>query len=177
MGSALAVLFFLGLTFAGFSSIIAMFELPTRVLLDMGLSRTKAISLVVAVVYLFGIPSAKNLNLLSNQDYVWGIALMISGAFIAIAIMKLGVKQMTEELGTIKNDWKLGKWWMYEMKFIIPIAAFILLFWWLFQSATVFAPEAWYNPLNPFSVMTCVVQWTVVLAIFIIFNRRISQRI
>lgn len=177
MGSALAVLFFLGLTFAGFSSIIAMFELPTRVLLDMGLSRGKAISLVVSVVYLFGIPSAKNLNLLSNQDYVWGIALMISGAFIAIAIMKLGVKQMIEELGTIKNDWKLGKWWMYEMKFIIPVAAFILLFWWLFQSATVFAPEAWYNPLNPFSVMTCVVQWTVVLAIFIIFNRRISQRI
>jgi len=177
MGSALAVLFFLGLTFAGFSSIIAMFELPTRVLLDMGLSRGKAISLVVSVVYLFGIPSAKNLNLLSNQDYVWGIALMISGAFIAIAIMKLGVKQMIEELGTIKNDWKLGKWWMYEMKFIIPVAAFILLFWWLFQSATVFAPEAWYNPLNPFSVMTCVVQWAIVLAIFIIFNRRISQKI
>ena len=177
MGSVLAVLFFMGLTFAGFSSIIAMFELPTRVLLDMGLSRSKAISLVVAVVYLFGIPSAKNLNLLSNQDYVWGIALMISGAFIAIAIMKLGVKQMTEELATIRNDWKLGKWWIYEMKYIIPVAAFILLFWWLFQSATVFAPEAWYNPLNPFSVMTCVLQWVVVLALFIIFNRVIAQKI
>ncbi len=176
MGSALAVLFFMGLTFAGFSSIIAMFELPTRVLLDMGLSRSKAISLVVAVVYLFGIPSAKNLNLLSNQDYVWGIALMISGAFIAIAIMKLGVKQMTEELAAIHNDWKLGRWWIYEMKYVIPVAAFILLFWWLFQSATVFAPEAWYNPLNPFSVMTCVLQWLIVLSLFIVFNRVIAQK-
>lgn len=177
MGSALAVLFFLGLTFAGFSSIIAMFELPTRVLLDMGMSRSKAISLVVAVVYLFGIPSARNLNLLSNQDYVWGIALMISGAFIAIAIMKLGVKQMTEELGTIKNDWRLGRWWIYEMKYIVPVAAFILLFWWLYQSVTVFAPEAWYNPFNPFSLMTCVAQWLIVLALFIAFNGWISRKI
>ncbi len=177
MGSVLAVLFFLGLTFAGFSSIIAMFELPTRVLLDMGLSRSKAVSIVVAVVYLFGIPSAKNLNFLSNQDYVWGIALMISGAFIAAAIIKLGAKRMTEELGTIQNDWRVGKWWIIEMKYIVPVAAFILLFWWLFQSATVFAPEAWYNPLNPFSVMTCLVQWFVVLAIFILFNRRIASKI
>jgi NSS family neurotransmitter:Na+ symporter len=177
MGSALAVLFFLGLTFAGFSSIIAMFELPTRVLLDMGMSRTKAISLVVAVVYLFGIPSAKNLNLLSNQDYVWGIALMISGAFIALAIMKLGVKRMTEELGTIQNDWKLGRWWIYEMKYMVPVSAFILLFWWLYQSVTVFAPEAWYNPFNAFSLMTCVVQWFIVLALFIVFNGWISRRI
>ncbi len=176
MGSALAVLFFLGLTFAGFSSIIAMFELPTRVLLDMGMSRSKAISLVVAVVYLFGIPSAKNLNLLSNQDYVWGIALMISGAFIAIAIMKLGVKQMTLDLATIQNDWKLGRWLIYEMKYVIPVSAFILLFWWLYQSVTVFAPEAWYNPFNAFSLMTCVVQWLIVLTLFIVFNRWISRK-
>ncbi len=93
------------------------------------------------------------------------------------AIIKLGAKRMTEELGTIQNDWRVGKWWIIEMKYIVPVAAFILLFWWLFQSATVFAPEAWYNPLNPFSVMTCLVQWFVVLAIFILFNRRIASKI
>jgi len=177
MGSLLAVLFFLGLSFAGFSSVIAMFELPTRIFVDMGMKRKKAIILVVAVVYLLGIPSAKSLNLLSNQDYVWGIALMISGAFIAFAIIKYGISIIIDELNTVKGDWKLGKWWSTEIRFVIPVGAAILLIWWLFQSATVFAPQQWYNPLNTFSVMTCVLQWFVILGLFLFFNRSIARKL
>jgi NSS family neurotransmitter:Na+ symporter len=58
----------------------------------------------------------------------------------------------------------------------IPFAAFLLLFWWLFLSATVFAPGEWYNPMNPFSVMTCLVQWFLVTALFVGFNRRIASK-
>jgi NSS family neurotransmitter:Na+ symporter len=46
------------------------------------MKRSEAIMIVVAVVYLLGIPSARNLNLLSNQDFVRGVGLMLSGAFI-----------------------------------------------------------------------------------------------
>ncbi len=177
MGSILAILFFLGLSFAGLSSIIAMFELSTRVFVDMGMKRKKAILLVIAVVYLLGIPSAKNLNLLSNQDYVWGIALMISGAFIAFAIIKYGISLIIDDLNSVKGDWKLGKWWSVEIRYVIPIGAAILLIWWLFQSATVFAPQQWYNPLNAFSVMTCILQWIVVLAMLLFFNRSIARKL
>ena len=175
MGTPLAVLFFLGLAFAGFSSIISMFELSTRVLLDTGLKRSQAIGVVVVVVYLLGLPSARNLNFLSNQDFVWGIGLMISGAFIAFAIIRNRISAISSDINAIPNDWKTGRAWSLSIRFFIPIAALVLLVWWMFLSATVFAPDAWYNPFDPFSVMTCLVQFGLVLGIFILFNRKISS--
>ncbi|MBA7568012.1 hypothetical protein ES708_09731 [subsurface metagenome] len=174
-GSPLAVMFFLGLTFAGFSSLIAQLELPTRILVDTGMKRSKAIGIIIAVVYLLGIPSARNLNILSNQDYVWGIALMISGAFVAFAVIKQGISKIRKEINLTENDWALGSWWDITIRLFIPSAAIILLVWWLFQSATVFAPDQWYNPFNPFSVMTCLAQWFVMSGIFILYNRRIAN--
>ncbi len=177
MGKPLAILFFLGLSFAGFSSIISMFELSTRVLLDRGLKRAQAIGVVVIVVYLMGLPSARNLELLSNQDFVWGIALMISGAFIAFAIIRNKIPLISSEINSIPNDWKVGKTWSLIIRFFIPVAALALLAWWMFLSATVFAPDEWYNPFNPYSVMTCLAQFALVLTLFILFNRAIIRKI
>ncbi len=179
MGAPIAVMFFLGLSFAGFSSLIAQLELPTRVLLDTGIKRPTAILGVVALSYILGIPSAINLGFLANQDFVWGVALMISGAFVAFAMIKYGVTKMREEeLTEIEDhDWVLGTWWDKVLTFFVPAAAFILLFWWLYQSATVYSPDEWYNPFNPYSVMTCFVQWAIALVGFIIFNKRISTAI
>ncbi len=157
------------------SSLIAQLELPTRVLVDTGMKRSKAIGIIIAVVYLLGIPSARNLNILSNQDYVWGIALMISGAFVAFAVIKQGISKIRVEISLTENDWALGSWWDIIIRLFIPFAAIILLVWWLFQSATVFAPDQWYNPFNPFSVMTCLAQWFVMTGIFILYNRRIAN--
>jgi len=174
-GSPLAVFFFLGLTFAGFSSLIAQLELPTRVLVDTGLRRSKAILIVISVSYLFGIPSARNLNVLSNQDHVWGIALMLSGFFVAFSILKYGVRRLrVKELDLDENDWRLKAWWEIVMRFFIPPAAIVLLGWWLWQSAFIIAPQEWYNPFSPFSVMTCLVQWFVMLGIFLLYNRKIA---
>ena len=58
----------------------------------------------------------------------------------------------------------------------VPFTAIILLVWWLSLSATVFVPDQWYNPFNPFSVMTCVLQWLLMLGIFILFNKKITQK-
>jgi NSS family neurotransmitter:Na+ symporter len=176
LGSPLAVLFFLGLTFAAFTSTIAMLELPTRILLDTGMKRSHAILFVVIIIYLLGLPSVKNLTLLSNQDYVWGIGLIISGAFIAFAVIKNKVSVISAELSAITNDWKTGRWWSVTIKYVVPVASVSLLFWWMFQSATVFAPDEWFNPFNPFSVMTCLAQWLLVLVIFILLNKYISKK-
>lgn len=177
-GTPLAVFFFLGLTFAGFSSLIAQLELPTRVLVDTGFKRSKAILMVIAVSYLMGIPSARNLNFLSNQDHVWGIALMISGLFVAVAMIKYGINQFRlEDVNIDENDWILGTWWNVVLKYFVCPASILLLVWWLWQSAFVYAPGQWYNPFNPFSVMTCLTQWFIMLGIFILCNRRIAERV
>ncbi|MGB4293333.1 MAG: sodium-dependent transporter [Bacteroidales bacterium] len=170
-GSVLSMLFFLGLTFAGFSSLIAMLELPSRVLVDAGIKRNRAISAIAILVFVAGIPSAKNLNFLSNQDFVWGVALMISGALIAMMIIKQGVNEIRTEINLHDNDYRLGRWWTYNIKWFVPLAATVLIIWWLAQS---FVPGQWYNPFREFSFMSCVFQWGIVIILMIIFNKRIA---
>lgn len=176
LGHPLSVLFFLGLTFAGFSSLIAMLELATRVFVDAGLKRSRAIGLVVGCCYLLGIPSARNLNLLSNQDFVWGLGLMLSGAFVAFSVIRSGVRQIRTVDLADATDWRLGGWWEYIIKFFVPIAAAALLVWWLYISVTVYAPDQWFNPVNPFSVATVLLQWILVLGIFLLLNRWMAGR-
>jgi NSS family neurotransmitter:Na+ symporter len=174
LGRPLSILFFLGLTFAGFSSLIAHLELSTRVLIDTGLKRSRAIILVTVVIYLLGIPSAISLNVLKNQDFVWGYALMISGALVAITVMRYGAGRLRkEELLADENDWKLGRWWDVVIVGFVPLGAIILLVWWLVKEAK---PGRWYNPLDPSSVMNCLVQWIVVLVILLLVGRWLGRR-
>lgn len=177
LGGALAVLFFLGLSFAAFSSLISMIELATRVFVDAGLPRPKAVAAVGSVGFLLGLPSAMYLDFFSNQDFVWGVALMISGAFVAFAVIRYGVRRFREEVvegGT--DDWRAGRIWEMLIGYAVPLQAVILLLWWLYQSAAVYAPETWYDPTDPFSVMTCLTQWGIVLAIFLTLNRWMARR-
>ena len=173
MGHPLSILFFLGLTFAGFSSMIAHLELPTRVFVDAGFNRSRSIALVVGCSFLLGIPSARSLNILSNQDFVWGVALMLSGAFVAFTVIRNNARHIRTVDLADPNDWKLGKWWEVVIKFIIPVAAFVLLVWWLAQSAQT---AQWWNPLNSFSIATCLVQWILILTILLLLNRWMSRR-
>jgi neurotransmitter:Na+ symporter, NSS family len=176
-GHPLAVLFFLGLSFAGFSSLIAMLELPVRIVVDAGIRRSRAIVFIVVVSYLLGIPSARNLGLLSNQDFVWGVALMLSGAMVAFAVIRFGVEKIRrQEILPDKTDWQLGRWWNGDLKYIVPLSAFVLLVWWLSLSATVYAPDEWYNPLNLYSVMTCLMQWGIVTGVLLLLNSWFVKR-
>jgi len=173
MGGPLAILFFLGLTFAGFSSLIAQLELPTRVFIDAGMNRTRAIGMVVGISYMLGIPSAINLNILSNQDFVWGVALMVSGFFVSIIVIRNGVSKMREQylLGS-DDDWRLGKWWVVIVNYFIPVAAVTLLVWFLSQSIG----ANWYDPLQTGSLMTLLAQWAVMLGLFYFGNRWIVSK-
>jgi len=174
-GKFFATLFFLGLSFAGFSSLISMFELSSRVLVDRGIKRRKAVSIVCIIVYLLGLPSVFSLNFLSNQDFVWGIALMISGALIAVYAIKYGIDKMRAEAAVNRQDFRLGLWWKISLKYIIPSGTVVLLIWWIYLSATVFAPGKWFNPFHAFSVMTCLLQWVIVAGLLIGFNHRINK--
>ena len=175
-GKPLAVLFFLALSFAALSSLISMIELASRTLVDFGLPRPRAVATVAGVGFVLGVPSAINLNFFANQDFVWGVALMISGAFVAFAVARYGVARLREELAT-PEDWRIPSVWGTMIRYVVPIEAVVLLVWWLGLAATVYAPETWYNPFEPYSVMTCLVQWALALGLFLAFNRWMARRL
>ena len=176
-GNIFAILFFLGLSFAAFSSLIAMIELSTRILVDFGIARRHAILGVCTIGFTLGIPSAINLQFFANQDFVWGVALMISGAFIAFAVIRQGASRFrTESIDHQPHDWNAGPLWDLLIRFVIPTLATVLLGWWLYQAGSVYAPERWFDPLNPFSIMTCLTQWGIVLFLLILLNKRVARR-
>ena len=176
-GRFFAMLFFLGLTFAAFSSLISMIKLSTRVIMDLGVRQSHAIIGVCGAGFLLGIPSAINLGFLGNQDFVWGVALMISGAFIAFAVIRYGTRRFRQDaVDGLPGDWNAGRIWDILITYIIPVLAVVLLVWWLYLSATVYAPDTWFDPMDPYSVMTCLVQWGAAAVIFIVLNGWLARR-
>ncbi|MEX0928405.1 MAG: sodium-dependent transporter [Balneolales bacterium] len=174
-GKIFAILFFLALSFAAFSSLIAMIELSSRLFIDMGVSRQKAVTFICSIGFALGLPSALSLDFFANQDFVWGLGLMISGAFIAYGCVKFDVLEFrTTLVNTSGQDYRLGRWWDFIIQYIIPVEVMLLLGWWIFQSAFQFAPEAWYNPFNPFSVATCFFQWGILLVLLLRYNRKLA---
>ena len=173
-GGIFSILFFLGLTFAAFSSLISMIELAVKVFVDTGVSRKQATLWICAIGFAFGIPSALNLTFFANQDFVWGVGLMVSGAFISYAVISFGAKDFRLNLvNTEESKTKLGGWWDILLKYIIPVEVITLLLWWFYLSATEYAPDTWYNPFDPFSVATVVGQWILALGLVLFFNKRL----
>ncbi len=176
-GNIFAILFFLGLSFAAFSSLIAMIELSSRILVDFGIDRRQALIGVCIAGFTLGVPSAINLNFFANQDFVWGVALMISGAFVAFAVIRAGAARFrTQTIDHQDHDWSAGPLWDTAIRFAIPSLAVVLLGWWLYQAAFVYAPDRWFDPFDPFSVMTCLAQWGIALAVFISINRWLAGK-
>lgn len=176
-GTIFAILFFMGLTFAAFSSLISMIELASRVLVDLGLQRNRATITVCAVGFLFGLPSAISLDFLANQDFVWGVGLMVSGAFMSFAIIKFDPGRFRSKVvNTEARTYTLGSWWEVIIKYVVPVEVISLLGWWMYLSASTYAPDTWYNPLSSFSVATVVLQWGVAMGLLYFYNYRLSEK-
>lgn len=175
-GDFFAPVFFLALTCAALSSLISMLELATRILMDMNWSRSKALRLVYAVTLLLGLPSALSVDVFLNQDWTWGIALMICGAFVAIALISHGVDRFRiSQINSEGNDIRIGKWYDYLITFAVPAQVIILVVWWFWQVIAA-DPQGWWKPFGVESVGTCLFQWGIVLGILILGNRAIAER-
>ncbi len=171
-GGVLMAFFFLALFFAAFTSLISMVELGTRVLLDMGWTRARAVWVVGSFGLLLGLPSAFSLDVLHNQDWVWGVGLMLSGLFFAIAINKIGpAKFRAEQINHQYSDIRVGAWWDWCIRVVVPAEAMILMGWWLWQ---VSGPGA----LDPFGIEnigTILLQWGIVIGLLLLFNNTLSK--
>jgi len=175
-GAFFATFFFLALTFAALSSLISMLELATRVFMDMKMSRSKALSLVYVGTLVLGLPSALSVDFFLNQDWTWGIALMVSGAFIAIAVTRYGAERFrSQQINSEGSDIHVGHWYNYLVQYAIPLQVVVLITWWFYQVIQA-DPRGWWNPFLPESVGTCILQWGVVILVFLFFNKIIADR-
>ena len=177
-GGFFASIFFLLLTFAALSSLIAMIELSTRVFMDIGLERKNSVIIVGILGFVMGIPSAISLGFFQNQDWVWGVGLLLSGIFIVSAVIKYGVTDFRENLINSHDPViKTGRWFDKIVKYIIPVEFAALVIWWFYQSIASFDREGWWNPFHTYSVATCIFQWGLIIIILLILNKFITDRV
>ncbi|XP_053383135.1 uncharacterized sodium-dependent transporter YhdH-like [Mercenaria mercenaria] len=172
-GRVMAVLFFLCLSFAGITSLMSNFELMTKTFTDFGLERKYGMPLTVILTFSVGLPSALNINVLTNQDFVWGFALVINGLMLLYMAMRFGVSKFRDEVVNkySENDWKLSILWEIIIRIIAPIEAVVLIVWWAIDLITKDAGdgEDWYIYGRETLVMT-ITQWFGLMLILILIN-------
>jgi len=175
-GRVIMLLFFTALALAAMTSLIAIVELATRVLVDAGLERSRAVRLVGVGAFLLGAPSALSLNVLKNQDLVWGVGLLVSGLFFSVAIIRFGVRRFREEqINHPDSDIRIGRWWDVVIGLLVPVEAVTLVAWWLVQAWS-WDPEGWLTPFARENVGTVLFQFAVVLGLLIAGNRWLVRR-
>lgn len=171
-----ASLFFLALFFAAITSLISMVELATRTMIDFGMKRKRALIIVASAGMILGIPSALDLKVLANQDWVWGVGLILSGAFISFSIIRYGVdKFRTEIINGFGSDVKIGRWYNFVIGILVPVQVVVLILWWLISSIS-WDPE-WWNPFHAENLGTVLFQWGFIIIIFIMLNKIMMKHI
>ena len=175
-GSIFMVLFFLALVFAAWSSLIAMIELATRVLEDAGITRRTAILTVGSLGFLLGLPSAIWIDVFRNQDWVWGVGLMVSGFFFAHMTYRYGVDRFRRALvNSDGSDLRIGRWFNVAMR-LVAVEAIVLTVWWLWQAIDLEDLGASFTLFSTFNVGTVLIQWAIALTAFLLLNGWLSRR-
>lgn len=170
-------IFFLAFVCAALSSMISMLQLTMQVFHEMGMSRNGAIVLTGALSLILGAPSALSMAFFENQDWVWGLGLIVNGLFITFAVMRYGVDRFRREtINSVPNDLKLGKFYNFIIAIVIPVQGIVLIAWYFYNYITCLDPE-WWNPFRMYSVGTIVLQWGIAIAVFLFLNKRLANRV
>jgi NSS family neurotransmitter:Na+ symporter len=173
-GSLVGALFFLALAISALASLLSMVELAVRNLADVGLTRRRAAIATGVIGFVLGIPSAANISIQENQDWVWGVALLISGIFFAVAAYRRGLENFRALIN--QSSWiHVGKWFNVCV-LAMPVVFCLLFGWWVLQSVSWY-PETWWNPLEKMSPATMVLQWAVLVAVLLLLNGWLGRRI
>ena len=195
-GTIIASFFFIAMSFAALTSLIAGFEAATRNFMDHGWTRKKSIKFVALATFFGGLPSAVIFTYVSGigeahmavpafldmQDHVWGLGLILSGLFVAFAVWKYGELHLSfdswknspdrfrrELINTRWNDQYIGRWWSFIIRFLFPIQAIILFIWYFAQ--TLYSPdvEMWWLAGST-GLGLLLLQWVIVLALLYKYN-------
>lgn len=175
-GNFIAILFFLALSLAALTSLVAQMEVLIRNFVNAGFTRQKAALICCGATFVLGIPSAVSINFLNNQDWVWGIGLLVGGLFYSIGVYKYGVDKVRTELINKGSDIKLPKWFYNTCIRLFPVLFVLIVGWWVVQSIS-WHPTDWWKLISVDNVGTMVIQIVVSFAIFYFLNEKIAKKI
>ena len=173
-GAILSLVFFGAFFLAAFSSLLPMLEMFIKSLTDLQMERKRATLIVAVCCVVFGFPSAWSLDFFSNQDWVWGIGLVVSGLFILAAAIRYGVLPFKKQLIDHDSDFKVSNGYFVGCVFLNVVLALVLIYWWLSQG---YSQYPWFNEdgnwnlFDIYSNATVLTQWGVVILIGIVLNR------
>ena len=172
-GVVVAPVFFLAMLFAALTSLIAQVELGAKTFIDLGWSRKKSTIVIILLCFILGLPSAAFPSFLLNQDWVWGLALLLSGFWTMLAARKYGLEKLRKEVNS-GSDLRMGKWWTYILKYVSPLIFLVLTGWWFYQAIT-WDKKEWWHPFKVNSVGTIILQWAILLAVVILLNKKLAS--
>lgn len=176
-GRIVSAIFFFCLAAAALTSLFSMIEVGVRTLMDCGIKRQRATLYVCGVGFLIGCFSAWSINNLNNQDWVWGLGLMVSGLLISLAIIKYGPEKVRkEEINTEDADYKIPKWYFNTCIRLIPVIVVVMIVWWFVQ-AIGWYPDSWWSPFEVENVGTVVCQWGIVIIIGLALNKFFNKKV
>ncbi|ELU13568.1 hypothetical protein CAPTEDRAFT_229243 [Capitella teleta] len=170
-GRVIAVTFFLCLVCAALSSAIAILEMITHAFDDFGMPRIASVLSATTATFILGLGSALNLEYLTNQDFTWGLALLLNGMLLQYLVIRFGVATYRDTVinGFSKTDWKINISWDIMVKFIAPFEAVLLLGWYFVSEIIDTEDGAWYQ-LRSESLLTLIIQWACTLIILLSIN-------
>ena len=175
-GRFFQALFFLALVFAAWTSLVAMIELASRILMDLGVVRQRAIAVVGTGGLLFGIPSALRLGIFQNQDWVWGVALMMSGFFFAFAVLRYGVTKWRETfINQEGSDIHIGGWWDWAIR-LVAVQAVLLAVRWLWGARGEDFAATW-TLFSSYNVGSVLIQFGIVIGVLLMANKWLATTV
>jgi len=178
-GSILSIVFFLALFLAAFSSLLPMIELFTKNLMDMGISRKKSAVRVILFFIIFGFPSAYSLDYFSNQDWVWGVGLILTGLFILFGVAKYGITKFKTDLVDGDADFKVPTSYFRICVIANLIIGVFLIYWWMSQGYSAnpwFDKNGLWNVFDVYANASIVTQWGLVLLIGLLLNKYLYNK-
>lgn len=169
-GQVFMVFFFLALVFAAWTSLLALFEVGVRAIEEMsGIERRRSLPFIAIGAFVAGAPSALSEVVFRNQDFVWSVALMVTGLFFAIAVLVYGVGRFRRDfVDTADQDLKLGRTWEWAIRLVV-VEALVMIAWWIWQSRglPLFSREGVGNML---------LQWAVSMAALALLMKWVTAR-
>lgn len=144
----------------------------------MGFNRHKSSLRAGLFCIIFGFPSAYSLDFFNNQDWVWGIGLVISGLFIVFAALRYGPIKFKRELIDVDSDFKVNNLY-FSICLIFNIGlGVILIYWWMSQGYSQypwFNEAGYWNVFDIYSNASIITQWSLLIIFGVIFNKWIYK--
>ena len=122
-GQIISVLFF-GLIFiAGLTSAISLLEVPVSSLIDQfGFTRSKAVSLCTALIFIIGIPSVLSGKALGTVATYMDILLLLGGFVISILMGWFVTRKFDEDLANSNSNLRVRKYTKFMLRWVSPPA-------------------------------------------------------